>query len=82
MTARLLEGRPVADAIWREVEQRASAFSSARGRPPTVGVMSGPEANAQAYAIMQPEEYDELKRKGVTMVELGRDPRRVVVARR
>ena len=40
------------------------------------------EANAQAYAIMQPEEYDELKRKGVTMVELGRDPRRVVVARR
>jgi 4-amino-4-deoxy-L-arabinose transferase-like glycosyltransferase len=40
------------------------------------------EANEQAYAIMQPEEYDELKRKGVTMVELGRDVRRVVVSRR
>jgi 4-amino-4-deoxy-L-arabinose transferase-like glycosyltransferase len=40
------------------------------------------EAAEQAYAIMQPEEYDELKRKGVTMVELGRDPRRVVVSRR
>ena len=40
------------------------------------------EANDQAYAIMQPEEYDELKRKGVTMVELGRDPRHVVVSRR
>jgi 4-amino-4-deoxy-L-arabinose transferase-like glycosyltransferase len=40
------------------------------------------EAAAQAYAIMQPDEFDELKRDGVTMVELGRDPRRVVVARR
>ena len=40
------------------------------------------EASEQAYAIMQPEEYDELKRKGVTMVELGRDVRRVVVSRR
>ena len=40
------------------------------------------EANEQAYAIMQPEEYDELKREGVTMVELGRDVRRVVVSRR
>jgi hypothetical protein len=31
---------------------------------------------------MQPDEYDELKREGVPMVELGRDPRRVVVSRR
>jgi hypothetical protein len=40
------------------------------------------EAGGQAYAIMQPGEYDELKREGVPMVELGRDPRRVVVSRR
>ncbi len=40
------------------------------------------EAGGQAYAIMQPDEYDELKREGVPMVELGRDPRRVVVSRR
>jgi 4-amino-4-deoxy-L-arabinose transferase-like glycosyltransferase len=40
------------------------------------------EAAEQAYAIMQPEQYDELKRDGVPMVELGRDPRRVVVRRR
>jgi len=40
------------------------------------------EAGAQAYAIMQPDEYDELKREGVPMVELGRDPRRVIVSRR
>jgi 4-amino-4-deoxy-L-arabinose transferase-like glycosyltransferase len=40
------------------------------------------EAADEAYAIMQPEEFDELKRDGVPMVELGRDPRRVIVARR
>jgi 4-amino-4-deoxy-L-arabinose transferase-like glycosyltransferase len=40
------------------------------------------EAADQAYAIMQPEEFDELQRDGVAMVELGRDPRRVIVARR
>jgi 4-amino-4-deoxy-L-arabinose transferase-like glycosyltransferase len=40
------------------------------------------EAAVQAYAIMQPDQYDELKREGVAMVELGRDPRRVVVSRR
>jgi len=40
------------------------------------------DAAEQAYAIMQPEEYDELRRDGVAMVELGRDARRVVVARR
>ena len=40
------------------------------------------EAGGQAYAIMQPDEYDELKREGVPMIDLGRDPRRVVVSRR
>jgi 4-amino-4-deoxy-L-arabinose transferase-like glycosyltransferase len=40
------------------------------------------EAADQAYAIMQPDEYDELMHNGVPMVELGRDPRRVIVARR
>ncbi|HEX5865551.1 MAG TPA: glycosyltransferase family 39 protein [Casimicrobiaceae bacterium] len=40
------------------------------------------EAAEQGYAIMQPEEYDELKREGVPMNELGRDPRRVIVSRR
>jgi hypothetical protein len=40
------------------------------------------EAAAQAYAIMQPDEYDALQRDGVPMVELGRDPRHVVVSRR
>ena len=40
------------------------------------------EAADQAYAIMQPDEYDALRRDGVPMVELARDPRRVIVARR
>ncbi len=36
----------------------------------------------QAYAIMQPDEYEALQRDGVPMRELGRDPRRVIVSRR
>jgi 4-amino-4-deoxy-L-arabinose transferase-like glycosyltransferase len=40
------------------------------------------EAADQAYAIMQPEEHEKLRRDGVPMVELARDPRRVIVARR
>ena len=39
-------------------------------------------ANDQAYAMMQPDEYEKLKHLEVPMVELGRDPRRVVVSRR
>lgn len=50
MTARLLEGRPVADAIWRDVEQRAAAFSATAGRPPTLGLVAGPDESAAAYA--------------------------------
>ena len=39
-------------------------------------------ASDQAYAMMQPDEYEKLKHLEVPMVELGRDPRRVVVSRR
>ena len=37
---------------------------------------------AQAYAIMQIDMYEMLRREGVPMRELGRDPRRVIVSRR
>jgi len=40
------------------------------------------QTSEQAYAIMQPEEYEKLRQREVPMVELGRDPRRVVVSRR
>ena len=40
------------------------------------------DAVQDAYAIMQPDEYDNLRRHGVPMRELGRDARRVIVARR
>jgi 4-amino-4-deoxy-L-arabinose transferase-like glycosyltransferase len=40
------------------------------------------EGAEQAYAIMQPEDFDSLRREGVAMIELGRDPRRVIVRRR
>lgn len=35
-----------------------------------------------AYAMMQPDEFERLRREGVPMRELGRDARRVIVARR
>jgi hypothetical protein len=31
---------------------------------------------------MQPDQYDKLRREGVAMIELGRDPRHVIVSRR
>jgi len=40
------------------------------------------EGADQAYAMMQPDQYEKLRRQGVPMVELGRDARRVVVSRR
>jgi len=40
------------------------------------------QKSEQAYAIMQPEEYEKLKGQDVPMVELARDPRRVIVSRR
>jgi hypothetical protein len=38
-------------------------------------------AAEQAYAIMQPDEYQRLRDAGVPMRELGRDVRRVIVSR-
>ncbi len=38
-------------------------------------------AAADGYAIMQPDEYDRLRREGVPMRELGHDTRRVIVSR-
>ena len=40
------------------------------------------EGAEQAYAIMQPDEYEKLQRDGMPMREIGRDVRRVIVARR
>jgi methylenetetrahydrofolate dehydrogenase (NADP+)/methenyltetrahydrofolate cyclohydrolase len=47
--ARLLEGRPVADAIWQDVETRAAAFEANAGRPPTLGLVAGASDAAAAY---------------------------------
>lgn len=49
MSARLLEGRPVAEAIWQDVTARASAFSADGGRPPALGLVAGADEAAAAY---------------------------------
>jgi methylenetetrahydrofolate dehydrogenase (NADP+)/methenyltetrahydrofolate cyclohydrolase len=49
MVARLLEGRPVADAIWSDVSAGAERFQQSAGRPPTLALVSGADAAAAAY---------------------------------
>ena len=49
MGARLLEGRPVAEAIWREVDEGAAQFAQIAGRPPTLAMVSGADDAAAAY---------------------------------
>jgi methylenetetrahydrofolate dehydrogenase (NADP+) / methenyltetrahydrofolate cyclohydrolase len=49
MSARLLEGRPVADAIWRAVEPRAAELAQRTGRPVCLGLVSGADEAAAAY---------------------------------
>src|SRR5689334_608263 len=49
MTARLLEGRPVAEAIWSEVQPGAARFAERFGRPPTLALVAGADDAAAAY---------------------------------
>jgi methylenetetrahydrofolate dehydrogenase (NADP+)/methenyltetrahydrofolate cyclohydrolase len=45
----LLEGRPVADAIWRDVEQRAATFDNRFGRLPRLGLVSAADQAGASY---------------------------------
>jgi methylenetetrahydrofolate dehydrogenase (NADP+) / methenyltetrahydrofolate cyclohydrolase len=49
VSARRLEGRPVAEAIWRDVDERAARFAEIAGRPPTLAMVSGADDAAAAY---------------------------------
>jgi len=40
------------------------------------------QTSEQAYAMMAPDEFEQLRHREVPMVELGRDARRVIVSRR
>jgi methylenetetrahydrofolate dehydrogenase (NADP+)/methenyltetrahydrofolate cyclohydrolase len=48
VTARWLEGRPVAEAIWKDVEQRIPAVADRFGRAPRLGLISGADNTAAA----------------------------------
>lgn len=50
MPARLLDGRPVADALWPEIESRSARFAERADRPPTLALVSGADESAEAYA--------------------------------
>jgi len=49
VTARLLEGRPVADAIWRDVDDGCARFTEVVGRAPTLALVAGADEAAAAY---------------------------------
>lgn len=50
MSARLLEGRPVADATWSGVNRRARSLSATLGRPPCLAVVRSADGGALSYA--------------------------------
>ena len=77
MTARLLEGRPVAEAIWQDVERRASAFAAARARAPTLALVGGADASAAAYARQIERQ---LTRHGVAVLKASFEPAEFVAS--
>ncbi len=70
MSARLLEGRPVAEALWREIAERAARFSAKKGRPPTLAIVSGADESAAAYGRQIERQFT---RHGLKVVTSGTD---------
>ena len=66
MSARLLEGRPVAEAIWRDVEQRASALP----RSACLGLVSGADEAAAAYGRQIERQFT---RRGLSVLARSAD---------
>jgi methylenetetrahydrofolate dehydrogenase (NADP+)/methenyltetrahydrofolate cyclohydrolase len=65
MVARLLEGRPVADATWTDVSAGAVRFQQAAGRPPTLALVSGADEAAEAYGRQIERQFS---RRGLLVV--------------
>src|SRR5437763_9778764 len=68
MPARLLEGRAVADAIWRGLDEGASRFASAHGRPATLSVVASEDESAAAYARQIERQFTRHGLRAVTSV--------------
>src|SRR5262245_5299644 len=72
MPARLLEGRPVAEAIWGEVEAGARRFAEVVGRPPTLALVSGADEAAEAYGRQIERQF---ARRGLSVQNASADAR-------
>jgi methylenetetrahydrofolate dehydrogenase (NADP+)/methenyltetrahydrofolate cyclohydrolase len=64
MAARLLEGQPVAEAIWTDVARRASDFAARAGRAPALALIGGADEAAAAYARQIERQFT---RRGLTI---------------
>jgi methylenetetrahydrofolate dehydrogenase (NADP+)/methenyltetrahydrofolate cyclohydrolase len=65
MAAQLLEGRPVADAIWEKVDAGAARFAQVVGRRPTLALVAGADEAAVAYGRQIERQFT---RHGLTVV--------------
>jgi methylenetetrahydrofolate dehydrogenase (NADP+)/methenyltetrahydrofolate cyclohydrolase len=65
MAAQFLEGRPVADAIWQEVDVGAARFTESAGRAPTLALVAGADEAAAAYGRQIERQF---ARHGLTVV--------------
>ena len=77
MTARLLEGRPVAEAVWRDVERRAAAFVAATRRVPSLALVGGADESAAAYARQIERQFT---RHGLGVVKASFEPGQFVAS--
>ncbi|MCC6175083.1 MAG: bifunctional 5,10-methylenetetrahydrofolate dehydrogenase/5,10-methenyltetrahydrofolate cyclohydrolase [Chloroflexi bacterium] len=55
MTARLLHGKPVAEAIWGDVERRTEGILARRGAPPSLAIVLATDDPAAAAYLRQIE---------------------------
>jgi methylenetetrahydrofolate dehydrogenase (NADP+)/methenyltetrahydrofolate cyclohydrolase len=73
VAARFLEGRPVADAIWGEVDAGAAQFAQVAGRPPTLALVAGADDAAAAYGRQIERQFTRHGLAVVTSTATARD---------
>src|SRR5437868_2194309 len=68
MAARLLEGRAVAEAIWRGLDERAARFASVHGRLVTLAVVGSADEASASYARQIERQFTRHGLRAVTSV--------------
>jgi methylenetetrahydrofolate dehydrogenase (NADP+)/methenyltetrahydrofolate cyclohydrolase len=64
VSAQRLEGRPVAESIWRRVQEQGATFAAQAARPACLGLVGGTDESAAAYARQIERQFS---RRGLTV---------------